>query len=88
MVEEMVGDHPSSPFENFKNSLLEGLLRQVYSRYHGKQEVIYLFGWIASSVIQNPLTGQGTDSEGVALLGWETQVRRIQGVEGSRIRVN
>ena len=78
MVEEMVGDHPSSPFENFKNSLLEGLLLQVYSRYHGKQEVIYLFGWIASSVIQNPLTSIGTDAEGVALLGWETQLKRVQ----------
>ncbi len=75
MVEEMVGDHPSSPFENFKNSLLEGLLLQVYSRYHGKQEVIYLFGWIASSVIQNPLTSIGTDGGWVTLFEWETQLR-------------
>jgi hypothetical protein len=78
MVEEMVGDHPSSPFENFRNSLLEGLLLQVYSRYHGKQEVIYLFGWIASSVIQNPLTSPGEASEGVTLFEWETQVGRYK----------
>jgi hypothetical protein len=78
MVEEMVGDHPSSPFENFRNSLLEGLLLQVYSRYHVKQEVIYLFGWIASSVIQNPLTSPGEASEGVTLFEWETQVGRYK----------
>jgi hypothetical protein len=75
LVEEMVGDHPSSLFENIRNSLLESLLLQVYSRYHGKQEVIYLFGWIASGVIQNPLTGPGSDGDGVTLLGFETQLR-------------
>ncbi len=76
VVEEMEGDHPSALFENIRNSLLEGLLLQVHSRYHGKQEVIYLFGWIASSVIQNPLKGPGTDGEGVALIEWETGIKR------------
>ena len=76
MVEEMAGNHPSSLFENIRNSLLESLLLQVHSRYHGKQEVIYLFGWIASSVIQNPLAGPGTDGEGVALIEWETGIKR------------
>jgi hypothetical protein len=71
IAEEMVGDHPSTPFENMRNSLLESLLLQVHSRYHGKQEIMYLFGWIDSNVIQNPLTGIGTDGDGVALIELE-----------------
>ena len=78
VVKEMVGDHPSSHLENIRNSLLESLLIQVHSRYHVKQEVIYLFGWIASNVIQNPLTDLGTDGDGVALVDWETQLKRVQ----------
>jgi hypothetical protein len=32
---------------------------------------MYLFGWIDSNVIQNPLTGIGTDGDGVALIELE-----------------
>ena len=62
----------------FRSSLLESLLIQVHSRYHVKQDVIYLFGWIASSVIQNHLTDLGTDGDGVALVDWETHLKRVQ----------
>jgi hypothetical protein len=88
VVKEMVGDNPSSPFEKIRNSLLQNLLLQVHARYHGKPEGIYLFGWIDSGVIQNPLTGLGIDSDGAVLLGLETQIIGVQGVKDSRIRGN
>ena len=76
VAEEMVGDNPSSLLAKIKNNLLEGLLLQVHSRYHMEQEILVLFGWIASNMIPNPLTGPGIDGEGVALIEWETGIKR------------
>ena len=71
----MIGDQPSTLLGKLKHNLLESLLIQVHSRYQTKPEVFYLFGWMASDVISNPVIHSGMNSEGVGLLEWETPVR-------------
>ena len=71
---QMIGDQPSRLLKKLKENLLESLLVQIHSRYQKKQTVFYMFGWIASNVIPNPLTRSGMDSEGAGLLEWELHV--------------
>jgi len=81
VAEGMVGDKPFSLLENIKKNLLTDLLLQVHSRYRGEQEKMVLFGWINAHVIPNPFIGPHIDSDGVALLEWETPIERVQGDE-------
>jgi hypothetical protein len=75
LAESIVPYTPTSFLEVMQKDLMESLLRLVHSRYHSREDVLHLFGWIESELISVNLNHSGITGEGVALLEWEIPVR-------------
>ncbi len=60
--------------EIMKKNIIDDVVARIDSRYRSRQDVLYLFGWIASGVIQHGLHPSADRGEDIALFEWEIPV--------------